>query len=222
VITASLRRGGELLAVGTVRGIEAEVGPLVARLEEFAPTALAVGISFDELTGLNDHFVGRPSEPLVPLTPNEAAEVKGLSKFGDVSVPNPSILGALEWAAARSVPVEAVDPSDETYATLFTRNISYLELVRRTIRERRLAKDGVRAATADEFATRWHTTLTPGAGSRRFDAAREEAVCEATESLLGRFSRVALLVDRERFDAVVARMRGGAPARGAARPTPLA
>ena len=209
MITATVRRGGDLLMAGPVRGIAAEVAPLLGRLEEFGPKALAVGISFDELTGLNDHFVGRPSEPLVPLTTNEAAEVKGLTQFGEVRVPNPSVVAALEWAAARSIPVEAVDPSDETYATLFTKNISYLELVRRTLRERKLAKRGVAAANADDFAAAWHSELTPGNGSRRFGAAREEAVCLATEALLGRFGRVALLIDRERFDSVAARMRGG-------------
>lgn len=217
MITTTVRRGGDLLVAGTVRGLWAEVAPLLAQLDAFAPKALAVGVSFDELTGLNDHFVGQPSEPLVPLSTNEAAEVRGLAAFGDVGVPNPATLAALDWARARGIPVEAVDPSDETYATMFTRHISYVELVRRTLRERRLAKKGYAASTADDFANGWHATKSPGSGSRRFDAARAAALGDATEGLVGRFARVALLVDRERFDAVVARLDGGAAARATPR-----
>lgn len=217
MITKTVRRGGDLLIAGTVRGIWTEAAPLIAQLEAFGPKALAIGVSFDELTGLNDHFIGQPSEPLVPLSTNEAAEVRGLTKFGDVGVPNPSTLAALEWAKSRGVLVEAVEPSDETYATMFTRHISYVELVRRTLRERKLAKKGYDAATADDFANGWHATQTPGSGSRRFDAARAAALCDATEALVGRFQRVALVVDRERFDAVTERLGDGSGPRATPR-----
>jgi hypothetical protein len=207
VIDATVRRTGELLVVGTVRGLMGEVAPLVQRLESFQPATVALGISFDELTGLTDHFLARPSEPVVPLTSSEAAEAKAISQFGEVRVPNPSVLAALEWARSHDVPVEAVDPSDETYATMFTDHITYCELVRRTLRERKLTRTPPKAASADELAKRWHTRLTPGRGSRAFNSAREAAISDATERLAERIPRVALLVDRERFDPIVARLR---------------
>lgn len=210
MIDATVRRTGSLLVIGTVRGLVGEVRPLVDRLTAFEPAALAVGISFDELTGLTDHFLGTPSEPVVPLTASEAAEAKAIAKFGEVRVPNPSILAALDWARGRDVPVEAVDPSDEEYATLFTDNITYFELVRRTLRERKLSKSPPKASSPDELARAWHRTMSPGRGSRRFNSAREEAICDATERLAERLPRVALLVDRERFDPIVARLRGTA------------
>jgi hypothetical protein len=210
VIDTTVRRAGELLVVGTVRGLVGEVAPLVQRLTAFGPGAMAVGISFDELTGLTDHFLGGPSEPVVPLTASETAEAKAVSRFGEVRVPNPSVLAALEWATSRSVLIEAVDPSDETYATMFTDHITYFELVRRTLRERKLTRTPPKASTPDELARAWHSTLTPGKGSREFNAAREAAICEATERLVERIPRVALLVDRERFDPVVARLRRSA------------
>ncbi len=210
MIDATVRRGGSVLVIGTVRGLVGEVPPLVAQLTSFEPSALAVGISFDELTGLTDHFLGTPSEPVVPLTTSEAAEAKAIAQFGEVRVPNPSILAALEWARSREVPVEAVDPSDEEYATLFTDHISYVELVRRTLRERKVSKSPPKAATADDLARAWHDRLSPGKGSRKFNAAREAAICDATERLAERLPRVALLVDRERFDPIVARLRRAA------------
>lgn len=211
MIQATLPRGGGLVVLGAVRGLAAEAAPVVDGLTRFRPTAVAVGVSADELAGLQTHFVGPAAEPLVPLTGSETSEVRGLTQFGEVSVPNPALLAALAWAAASGVSVEAVDPSDETYATLFTKHISYVELVRRTVRERQLTREPPPASTPEEFAATWQRTLTPGSGSRAFNAAREELLCAATSDLLTRTGKVALLIDHERFDGVVARLSGAAP-----------
>jgi len=178
----------------------------MARLEAFAPQVVGLGISSDELAGLTDHFVGRAAEPLVPLTASEAAEVKGLSKFGVIRVPNPACVEVLEWARGRGIPVEPLDPTDETYAAMFTEHISYFELLRRTLRERRLSKRPPAAATAEEYVTTWHRTVAGGEGSRSFDAARDDALAENARRLSTRWGRVALVVDRERYDSVLARL----------------
>ncbi len=206
MIDGTVRSDGEFLVVGAVRGLASEVTPLMARLEAFQPDVVGLGISFDELTGLTDHFVGRSSEPLVPLTGAETAEVKGLSRFGEVRVPNPACIEVLEWARARGTRVEPLDPSDETYATMFTDHISYFELVRRTLRERRLTRAPPAASTAEEFATTWHRSMSGGRGSKSFDAARDAALVENARRLSGQARRIAIVVDRERYDSVLARL----------------
>ena len=203
---------GRFLLLGAVRGLESEATALVVELDQFRPAAVGLGVSFDELTGLRDHFVGAATEPVVPLTGNEVAEVRGLSRFGDVRVPNPVVLAALEWADRNHCPAEALDLNDDHYATMFADHISYLELVRRTVRERRLTRDPPAAATADEFATTWHRRIAKGRGSRSFDAAREAALVEAATDLGRRVPKVAVVVDRERYPAVLVALGGaGAP-----------
>lgn len=211
MIAETVRAGGDFLVVGAVRGLLADVSPVIARLESFAPRAVGVGLSFDEMTGLNEHFVRRAYEPLVPLTPHETAEVQGLSRHGEVRVPHPTYVGVLEWAADRSLPVEALEPSDERYATLFTQHIGYFELVRRTLRERRLARSPPERPDADAYAVAWDTTLSEGRGSRAFLRAREETVAAGARRLAARAGRTALVVDRERFDGVVAALTDEAP-----------
>lgn len=206
MIHRRLRGTADLLVVGPVRGLLAEVPPLLSELTSFAPKAIGLGISFDELTGLRDHFLDTPSEPSVPLTETEVAEVKALSRFGEVRVPNPSMLASLRWASDRAVPVEGVDPSDESYAEMFTDHISYLELVRRTLRERQLTRDPPAAASPEELARAWHARRSPGRGSREFDRAREAAVVDGALRLARNVPSVALVVDRERFEPVVQRL----------------
>lgn len=208
MIEATVRLSGhEAWVAGAVRGHYPEVGTLLDHLRAFAPRGVGLGISFDELTGLHDHFVQRPAEPLVPLTATETAELLGLARFGEVRVPNPAYLAVLEWAHGETVPVEALEVSDEQYSQLFGDHISYLELVGRTLRERRLTRAPPAAKSADDYALRWEGSVARGGGSQRFLAARTEAIGSAARRLANRFGRVAIVVDRERFDAVVGILR---------------
>lgn len=207
MIDATVRSDGEYLVLGAVRGVVLDAEPLVAKLEGFGPRAVGLGISFEELTGLNDHFVHRAYEPLVPLTRTESAELHGLSLLTEVRVPHPAFVRVLEWARDRSVPVEALDPSDEGYTTLFTDHIGYFELVRRTLNERRLTRRPPAATTPDAYAVQWENGIAAGRGSRRFLAAREATIVTGARRLASRNGRVAVVVDRERFDGVAAGLR---------------
>lgn len=203
MIRTTLPLASGLLVAGPVRGLASEVPDLLAALEAFGPAAVGIGVSREEMAGLRDHFAGRPAEPLVPLTETEAAEVRGLCRFGEVRVPNPSVVSVLEWAGRRGTPVEPLDPSDEVYDGLFATHIGYVELVGRTLRERRLARSPPEAGTAEEFALAWHGAVGDGRGSRELAGAREAHFSAAARRLATQSGRVALVVDRERFDPVV-------------------
>jgi hypothetical protein len=198
--------------LGAVRGLVAEGDRVRDRLDSLRPQAVGIAISSDELRGLRDYFVGGGAEPVVPLATTEAAEIRGLARYGDVSVPNPSVLEAIRWSDSASVPVEPLDPSDERYASLFANSIGYFELVRRTLRERRMVKRAPAAATADEFVRTWSDTIEHGAGSRRLRQRRDAAVVEAAAPLRQRYRPFVVVVDRERFDGLVTTFERPAPA----------
>ena len=132
MITARIPGGGNLLLLAPVRGLVSEAPAVVAALERHAADAVGLGISPEELRGFVEYFVHSRADPVVPLTSAERSEVRGLVRFGEVAVPNPSFLAILRWAGARAVPTEGLDPSEDETATLFADNIGYLELVRRT------------------------------------------------------------------------------------------
>jgi hypothetical protein len=203
VIEATVRLAGrDVWLAGAVRGPVAEVPRVLERLAAFAPRGVGVGISFDEVTGLSDHFLRRGFEPLVPLTTVETAEVLGLAALGEVRVPNPAYLAVLEWAADRGLPVEPLEPSDEQYSQWFADHIGYVELVRRTLAERRLSRAPPRAGSADDYALAWDRTVARGRDSRRLVAARVGAIRQNAMRFAERVGRAAVIVDRERFDEV--------------------
>ncbi len=140
----------------------------------------------------------------------------GLVRYGEARVPNPVWVRAMHWGLDHAVPVEAVDPSDETYAALFTEHIGYVELVRRTLRERGLTRHPPTPPTADEFAITWSTRIAAASGSARLARARDEAAVAGARGIAARAGRVALVVDRERFDGVLAALSAPPAAVGAA------
>jgi len=209
VISSSVDLGASTLLLGPVRGLLADAKAVGQALEGFRPEAVGAGVAPEELRGLVEYFVASPAEPVVPLAPAELSEVRGLCRFGEVRVPNPAFLAALDWGAAHSAPVLALDPSEEETAALFTQHIGYFELVRRTVREHRLGRSPPTSSSADAFALSWDGSVGGGRGSRRFTAARDDHFARGARRLGTEHRSLALVVDRERYESVRARLGAG-------------
>ena len=211
MITARFPRAPGLLLLAPVRGLTSEVARVLAELDACAPARIGFGLSGSELQSLRDYFVVSEAEPVVPLTDNERSEVRGLVRFGEVRVPNPSFVEVLRWAAQHGVPAAALDPDDERTAALFAQHIGYLELVRRTVRERRVSRSPPAPSSPDEFALQWDRQVAAGRGSRNFAAARDIHLVRQVPALTADRQPVAIVIDRERFDSVRAYIEGGPP-----------
>ncbi len=202
MISARVGPGGLTLLVAPVRGLTSEAALLAEALDGFRPDSVGLGLSAEEYHGLATYFVRSAAEPIVPLSPAETGEVRGLVRFGEVRVPNPSFLTAIDWAEGRGVRAEPLDPSDERSASLFAEHIGYLELVRRTVRERGVGRRPPAPSTPDEFALEWDREVSGGRGSREFARARDRHLVREARRLGSDDGRVAIVVDRERFDGV--------------------
>lgn len=213
MIRAPVPGAPSVVLFGVVRGLLSEARALPAALDTLQPAVVGLGVSVEEARGLTDHFVGHSTEPLVPLLGSEAVEIRELGRFGEVRVPNPSFLAALEWAAARGVRAEAVDPAEEQYAEMFGSTVGYLELVRRTLRERRLRESPPRVDDPDQFVLQWDASLNRGRESQRLEARREQLVARELGRIALQGAPVAVVLDRERVPRLLNAFT--APGRGA-------
>lgn len=211
MIRAKFPNAPGVLLLAPVRGLASEVPRVLSELESFAPAQVGLGLSSSELQSLHDYFVAADAEPIVPLTTNETSEVRGLVRFGEVRVPNPSFVEVLRWAASRGLPTEALDPDDEQTAALFAHHIGYIELVRRTVRERRISRSPPTPSSPDEYALAWDRGVAAGRGSRNFAGARDEYLVRRIPSLTAERGPLAVVVDRERFDSVRGLLSQGTP-----------
>lgn len=206
----------DLLLVGAVRGLTAEARTAVDRVAAFRPAAIGLGLNPAEIESLTEHFVGTPTEPVVPLAPGEVREAIALTRFGEVGVPNPAAIALLEYGRAAAIPVEGLDPDEEVQAELFVANIGYVELVRRTLGERRIGRDPPATDDPDAFALAWEAALHPGRGSARYARARDRSTLEALKTLRRAHRRVAVVLDRGRIDGFAALLAGNDPDRSRA------
>jgi len=213
VISARIPPDNSVLLLAPVRGLHSEVAPALASLGEHRPEWVGLGLSAEEMRGLIDYFVLADAEPVVSLSTNEASEVRGLCRFGEVRVPNPSFVEVLRWSHDRGVPVDPLDPSDEESAALFTEHISYFELVRRTVGERGAARRPQTPSTPDEYAIKWDRKVAAGRGSRDLADARDRHLAREVVRLRQGRARTAVLVDRERYDGVRKLLTEGVPPR---------
>ncbi len=212
MISARVVAGADVLLLAPVRGLVAEVRPVLDGLAAFRPDAVGLGVSAEDLRGFVDYFVLADAEPVVPLTGNETNEVRGLVRFGEVRVPNPSFVEVVGWGQANGVPVAPLDPDEEEAANLFTQNIGYVELVRRTVAERKVGRSPPTPPTPDAYALAWDKQVAGGRGSRAYARAKDHHLAEEARRLAQGRGRVAVVVDRERFDGVRAELVGPAPA----------
>lgn len=211
MIVERLEGRPSVVLVGTVRGLHSETYGLVDLLEREPPTALALAVSPEELEGIATYFSDAEAETTIHLVETERSEIQALTRWGEVRVPNPSHVRTIEWAHARGVPIHALDPPDEGAAEMFTANIGYVELVRRTLAEHRLARAPPEADTADEFAIKWDAQLGPGTGSRELTLDRDRFLVAGVRELMRAGGAVTVVLDRERVAQVRALLEAPAP-----------
>ena len=209
MISARFENAPGLLLVAPVRGLSSEVPRVLAELEAFGPQVVGLGLSSEELRSLYDYFVAAEGEPVVPLTNNETSEVRGLVRFGEVRVPNPSFVEVLRWASYHGVPTEPLDPDEDATAELFAEHIGYVELVRRTVRERRVARSPPAPSSPDEFALEWDREVAAGRGSRDYAEARDRHLVSRLAPIVADRGSLAVVVDRERFDSIKGLLTSG-------------
>ncbi|MCI4322770.1 MAG: hypothetical protein L3K03_01900 [Thermoplasmata archaeon] len=200
-----------LTILGVIRGLVSEAPLLEAALEEIRPEAVGLALSTEEVQGLRDYFVGKDAEPFVPILGSEAAEIRVLSQFGEVRIPHPSFLAAVGWADAHGVPTLPVDPNEEIYAEMFGSTIGYTELVRRTLRERRLLRKPPHVDSAEGFVLFWDHTLNGRGASRRLAEKRDAAAALEVQTLRRRYASLAIIAERERTEGL-ARALAASPA----------
>ena len=191
-----------VLLIGAVRGLYSESDAALAELDRAAPDRLGLALSPEEYEGIGTYFSDAEAETTIHLIETEKSEIQALTRWGEVRVPNPTAVRAIEWARRRSVPIHPLDPPDEGAAEMFTASIGYVELVRRTLRERKLSRAPPSAESPDDFALQWDRQLSVGSGSRDLAQNRDRYLVAGARELLSKSRTLAVIVDRERFESV--------------------
>lgn len=204
-------RGAVVHVLGTVHGLVAETAAVEAAFAEAAPDALAVGIAPGELEALEAHAAGgdvEESDEEVTIDPSEGYEV-GLSRYGEVAIPPPDLLAALDLARGHGVPATAVDLDTTQYDEVFSASVGPFTLFRYGRRMQRMARRPPPAPDAAAFALAWDARVRQLRGFDKVERAREAHMAARVADLAGRHRRILVVVDVARAAGVVEALRQG-------------
>ncbi len=197
--TITLRaEGREYLIMGVVKGLKPEYDAVLSALKEFSPDLACVGISPEEVEGLRC-YLEEPFE--YDVSDYEVIYAKHLSIFGEIFLPPPAYVAAVRYALENNIPVVPLDMDDEKYANAYVAAVSGWDLIRHSLRKRRLYRKKFRATTPEEMAILLDREIRKVRGYDMLEKTREKHMANHLLEVEG--ERVAAVVEVERFDGIV-------------------
>lgn len=190
---------GEIVLVSTVQGLASERDVVQRALDEERPAAVALGVSAESVASLLRYEPELDADLLEDLPEHDFAYSVKLREFGDVDLPPPDLVAAIDWAQAAGVPCHGVDLSEEAYETAFTREVSAWGFLRYGRIQRALARRPPPAADARAFSLAWDARIRKVKGIARVEALREETIARGAAGLARSLAaKVVLIVDAPR------------------------
>jgi len=187
---AELRKGGKrIIILGSIYGLVSDGKSVRAKLEIEKPEIVALGISREDLQALGD----AECEDIYDVY------FKGLERFGEVSLPSPDLLAAIDYSKKHSARLVAIDLTDDEYSEALCSNVSTLQVIafsRRKIR-------GVKSTSAADFSLRWDLKKHREKGFKKINEISERIMSERIFDLNRKEGKIVAIIDLPRFESMI-------------------
>ncbi len=203
----------KIYLLGVIKGLTIERETVRKTVNKIKPDVLGLYVSDHELLGLQSVLKGKTKE--VPLSRYEVVYARKLAfyaqkdpkKYGEVQVPPPALMEALEIGINNKLPVVALDMDDNMYANVFIQNITTLQLIRHSLRFKRIKKKKFDVVTPEEFTYAWDNELNKLKGFRNLENAREEQMAQRLVQLINKFNCILAILELERVTGVFEKIK---------------
>jgi hypothetical protein len=125
-----------------------------------------------------------------------------MEHFGEVRLPTPAYLKAIELADAAHVPLIPIDLNDEEFTDLYCKRIRGVDMVRESFYTRSIRRRKYRIGSAEEFALDWDMKVNRAKGFRQLERDREEHMALTLRNMASKYERILALVEYERSAGV--------------------
>ncbi|HLE96870.1 MAG TPA: hypothetical protein VI997_05815, partial [Candidatus Thermoplasmatota archaeon] len=150
--------------------------------------------------------VPEEDEPSETIDPYESYAI-GLSRFGEIGLPPPDLLAALQLAREAGVEPVAIDLDESQYADIFAASVGPFALFRYGRRVRRMAKRPPPGDTPRAFALAWDRKIRALRGFDAVERTRERHMAVRLETVSAGARVLLAIVDVARADGVVAELK---------------
>jgi|ADurb_Cas_03_Slu_FD_contig_31_1264923_length_1568_multi_3_in_0_out_0_2 pheromone shutdown protein TraB len=188
-----------------VRGLVSEAEAVSRAFVQMAPDAVAVSISREELDAL------RVRDDLDLYDPSDLEIVYQaiLERFGEVRIPPPAFVSALEVAERAGTTIIPLDMNDELYTETYCDKVSTLDMVRESFFSRRATSKRYDLSSAQAFAVSWDRMVNRS-GFRDLEQAREAHMAGVLRKLGGRYGNILAVIECERCEGIVKLLQSNA------------
>jgi hypothetical protein len=196
--------GCEVLLLPVIRGLVSEGEQVERQAKEFAPDAVALSISPEELKALRGHD-GKPLEPMCGTIEENVYET-GLGNFGLVERPPRCFTVAVKISDEMKSRVVGADLTEEEFTRSYVSLVSGWDFVRRAVWRNRISSARFDMSSADSFVLDWDRRLRKVRGYDLLERRREAQIAKAIAELAGRSKRLIAIVELERARGVLERL----------------
>lgn len=191
-----------------VKGLVSEEGAVSRSFDEVRPDVIAISISREDLEGLHrreDYDKYEPSDL-------EIIYQAFLESFGEVRIPPPAYVRALEISEERGTPIIPIDMNEELYTETYCQKVRTRDMIRESFFARRATGKTYDLSSPDAFARSWDARVNRARGFRELERAREAHMANALRRLSGRYSKILAVIECERLEGVVRTLEDGSAA----------
>lgn len=187
-----------------INGLTSEISKVRKFYNKIKPDIVALQASKEEIDGLKRVIEGEEYEYF--LSNYEEIYARKLASFGEVKVPPPCYETALKLCMENNVPAAPIDMDEIYYADVFCENITGWDLIRHSLRVKRLRKKKFKAKTAEDFVLEWDKEINKLKGFKNLESKREEYMANELIRLAKEYNRILCILERQRAEGVSGRI----------------
>jgi hypothetical protein len=193
-----LINGAEVVVVGVLKGLVKEEEKVVKAFTFHMPDAVGISTSKEELAALRTKETHSDYE----LSALERVYKVYMEHFGEVRLPTPAYMKAIELTDAIHLPLIPLDLNDEEFTELYCMRIQGSDMVRESFYTRSIKRRKYRIGSAEEFALDWDKKVNRAKGFRQLERDREEHMALTLRNMSSKYKRILALVEYERSGGV--------------------
>ncbi len=184
--------------LGVVKGLVSEKAKVREAILSLNPDVVGLGISAEELEALK---VKEDYSKYEMSTLEEVYSVY-LESFGQVELPTPAYVEAMDLCAEKHIDLVALDLNDSEYTDAYCARIGAMEMVRESFFTRGITRKRFNISSPEEFALDWDKRVNKARGFRELEEDRERHMAEAIRSLAKEKKVVLGIIEYERHEGV--------------------
>lgn len=187
-----------------VKGLASEAEAVSEAFSETSPDVIAVSISREELDALRkreDYDLYEPSDL-------EIIYQAFLERWGEVRIPPPAFVRALDIAEREDRTIVPLDMNDQVYTEAYCDKVSTTDMIRESLLAKRATGKRYDLSSAAAFAVSWDRRVN-FSGFRELEDARERHMAAALSNMSRRYRSILAVIEVERCDGIIAQLESG-------------